>query len=131
MVSISVSCYHLLNSRSIQGVGVGLALLRRSGAFLTHIARRRMLVTLEIPNKDRAFEWFLTWQAKQDKASSASRFIPSHELSVETAFRQGATGSSEAVFNLVAGPGIHWLKYRGSWMQVCFACSLVLIIAEV
>lgn len=77
-----------------------------------------MLVTLEIPNRDKSFDWFLTWQAKQGKASSASKFIPSHELSVETAYRQRPNGSSEAVFNLVAGPGVHWLKYRGSWMQV-------------
>ncbi|KAF8578201.1 mitochondrial chaperone BCS1 [Ramaria rubella] len=100
----------------LMGVGVGLAALRRSISVLSHIVRRRMLVSLEIPNRDKAFEWFLAWQANQ--SSAASRFIRSHELSLETTYQQHSNGSSEALFNLVAGPGTHWFRYRGAWMQV-------------
>ena len=106
------------NVQAVQGVGVGLAGLRRSLTFFSHALRRRMLVTLEIPNRDKAFEWFLAWQAQANLAAKAARFIRSHELSLETTYQQHANGSSEAVFNLVAGPGTHWFKYRGAWMQV-------------
>lgn len=78
-----------------------------------------MLVTLEIPNRDKAFEWFLSWQAQAKQSSAVSRFMRSHELSLETTYQQHPNGSSEAVFSLVAGPGTHWFRYRGAWMQVC------------
>lgn len=100
-------------------MGVGLAVLRRSTNFLAQVLRRRMLVSLEIPNRDKAFEWFLAWQAQSARQSSTSRFIRSHELSLETSYQQHPNGSSEAVFNLVAGPGTHWFRYRGAWIQVC------------
>lgn len=93
--------------------------------------RRRMLVSLEIDNRDRAYEWFLAWMAHRSNgaASSASRSAPwirSHELSVETMIERRPNGSSSVFFQLVAGPGTHWFKYRGAWMQVCvFSLFLV------
>jgi chaperone BCS1 len=42
----------------------------------------------------------------------------SHQLSVETAVEQRSNGSSSVLFKLVAGPGMHWFKYDGAWMQV-------------
>jgi chaperone BCS1 len=42
----------------------------------------------------------------------------SHELAVETTYKQHENGSSEALFNLVPGPGTHYFKYKGAWMQV-------------
>lgn len=83
-----------------------------------------MLVTLEINNKDRSYEWFLAWMANQATVASQSKrtlapWVRSHELSVETMIEQRKNGSSSAFFKLVAGPGTHWFKYRGAWMQVC------------
>lgn len=82
-----------------------------------------MLVTLEINNKDRAYEWFLAWMAKQAAEIQQSRrfslWARSHHLSVETAVEQRKNGSSSALFRLVAGPGIHYVNYKGAWMQVC------------
>ncbi|KAJ7047014.1 BCS1 N terminal-domain-containing protein [Mycena alexandri] len=85
--------------------------------------RRRMLVSLEIDNRDRAYDWFLAWMAHRTNsaASSASRSAPwirSHELSVETMIERRPNGSSSVFFQLVAGPGTHWFKYKGAWMQV-------------
>jgi chaperone BCS1 len=83
-----------------------------------------MLVTLEINNKDRSYDWFLAWMAhNQSQAAVASSraktpWLRSHQLSVETAYEQRKDGSSSALFKLVAGPGTHWFKYRGAWMQV-------------
>ncbi len=99
-----------------------------------------MLVTLEIPSKDRSYPWFLEWMAAQSAAASPS--VPgqsgaasesglrglwkgkkaiqlrSHELAVETTYKQHENGSSEAMFNLVPGPGTHYFRYRGAWIQV-------------
>ncbi|KZP12609.1 hypothetical protein FIBSPDRAFT_155584 [Athelia psychrophila] len=83
-----------------------------------------MLVTLEINNKDRSYEWFLTWMAhNQAQAAAATArgkisWSRSHQLSVETAYEQRTNGSADVMFKLVAGPGTHYFKYRDAWMQV-------------
>ena len=86
-----------------------------------------MLVSLEIPNRDRSYEWVLKWMsasnaqaqlAKKSKLSLASLVPRSHQLSVETRVQTHKNGSASVGFELVAGPGTHWFKYRGAWMQV-------------
>ena len=124
---------HLELTRS-QGIGVVLASLRRSLRLGASFAQRRLLVTLEIPSKDRSYPWFLDWMAvnapqprpghQRPSLSSilkgkAPMALPSHELAVETAFKQHENGSTEAVFNLVPGPGTHYFRYSGAWFQVC------------
>jgi chaperone BCS1 len=101
-------------------VGVGITALRR-GAVLASVAlRRRLLVTLEINNKDRAYNWFLAWLAHHQRTTRRPAWAHSHQLSVETAYAQHKNGSADVLFRLVAGPGVHWLKYRSAWMQVLF-----------
>lgn len=94
-------------------------MLRQGLVFGTMALQRRMLVSLEINNKDRAYEWFLAWMSHQNLAQRSSRvpWIRSHQLSVETTVEQRKNGSSSAVFKLVAGPGTHYFRYRGAWMQ--------------
>jgi chaperone BCS1 len=57
--------------------------------------------------------------------------LRSHELAVETTYKQHENGASEAVFNLVPGPGTHYFKFRGSWFQAsllnCAGCEKILI----
>ncbi|EGN93281.1 hypothetical protein SERLA73DRAFT_116074 [Serpula lacrymans var. lacrymans S7.3] len=106
----------------LMGFGVGLTVLRQGSILGLTALRRRMLVSLEINNKDRSYAWFLAWMAHQASASSkglkTTPWVRSHQLSVETAFEQRSNGSSSVLFNLVAGPGTHWFKYRGAWMQM-------------
>ncbi|GLB34820.1 putative AAA ATPase family protein [Lyophyllum shimeji] len=103
----------------LMGVGVGLTILRQGVVLGTTALRRRMLVTLEINNKDRAYEWFLGWMANSAASTSRSKpWMRSHQLSVETMIEQRKNGSSSALFKLVAGPGTHWFKYDGAWIQV-------------
>lgn len=108
----------------LMGVGVGLTVLRQGLVFGTTALRRRLLVSLEVNNKDRAYEWFLAWLAHnaQSAAPTSSRraesWLRSHQLSVETAVEQRSNGSSSVLFRLVAGPGTHWFKYGGAWMQM-------------
>lgn len=124
-----------------QGLGVGLTVLRQSIVFGSTALRRRMLVSLEIPNRDRAYEWVLKWMAATQAQSRAlSQSAPKrngllsliepkvHQLSVETRVHTHKNGSASVGFELVAGPGMHWFRYRGAWMQVSFffkATSLV------
>ncbi|KAG5647276.1 hypothetical protein DXG03_000812 [Asterophora parasitica] len=106
----------------LMGLGVGLTVMRQGLVFGTTALRRRMLVTLEINNKDRAYEWFLGWMANRARStattSRSAPWVRSHQLSVETMVEQRKNGSSSALFKLVAGPGTHWFKYEGAWMQV-------------
>jgi len=51
--------------------------------------------------------------------------LRSHELAVETAFKSHENGSSEAVFNLVPGPGTHYFRYKGSWFQVSYNLKII------
>ncbi|EPQ58714.1 hypothetical protein GLOTRDRAFT_126816 [Gloeophyllum trabeum ATCC 11539] len=111
----------------LMGLGVGLTALRQGAMLASTVLRRRMLVELEINNKDRSYEWFLAWMAHQAQHASASSsklpwknrwWLASHQLSVETMYEQRKNGSSSVLFKLVAGPGTHWFKYRGAWMQV-------------
>ncbi len=124
-----------------KGIGVALTLLRRSTTVLSTLAHRRLLVTLEIPSKDRSYPWFLEWMANQSaeaaaaassSSTSSSRLqairsiwngttplqLKSHQLAVETSYKQHENGSSEAMFSLVPGPGTHYFRYKGAWIQV-------------
>ena len=107
----------------LQSLGISLTVLRQGLVLGTTALRRRMLVSLEINNKDRAYEWFLAWMAhraviKTTAPLGSTPRIRSHQLSVETLIEQRKNGSSSALFKLVAGPGTHWFKYRGAWMMV-------------
>lgn len=117
-------------------MGVALTALRQSVVLGTTVLRRRMLVSLEIPNRDRAYAWVLAWMASHQgqaaltsgSAGNAGKrgllariaALPtrSHQLSVETRVQQHTNGSASVGFDLVAGPGTHWFRYRGAWMQV-------------
>ncbi len=103
-----------------QGVGAGLTVLRKGAIGLSALTRRRLLVSLEIPSNDRAYPWFLEWMSVRSKLQQQSRGLNlrSHQLSVETSVKQHDNGSSEVQFSLVPGPGTHYFRYRGAWMQV-------------
>lgn len=112
--------------RNVQGIGVGLTALRKGVTLGSDALRRRLLVKLEINNKDPSYDWFLAWMAQQSPAiteQKPSLFSPrtwlrSHELSVQTNVEQRKNGSSAVGFKLVAGPGTHFLKFRRAWIQV-------------
>ncbi|KAL5489814.1 BCS1 [Sanghuangporus weigelae] len=118
----------------LMGVGVVLTALRRSLVLGSTILQRRMLVSLEIPNRDRAYAWVLQWMAAQQqqqrqatqlqaKKKSLTGILTrlvaprSHQLSVETRVQTHRNGSSSVGFALIAGPGTHWLRYRGAIIQ--------------
>lgn len=95
----------------VLGVGASLAILRQGLTRGMTIARRQLLVSLEIPSKDKSYAWFLHWMSKQSIRNA-------HQLAVETSFLQHDNGSVSANFKLVPGPGRHFFKWKGVWMQL-------------
>ncbi|KAI9319110.1 BCS1 N terminal-domain-containing protein [Dichotomocladium elegans] len=94
------------------GVGAGLTLLRQGVNMGAAYVQRRLLVTLEIPSKDKSYLWFLQWMAQQ----APKRHM--QHLAVETSYKQHDNGSISTTFGLVPGPGIHYFRWRGAWMKV-------------
>lgn len=100
---------------SLALVAVGAQALRSSYRTFFNIAKRNLLVTLEITSKDRSYPWVLQWLAAQGKNR------PQH-LSVDTIFKSAktATGISreKLSFDLVPGPGHHFLTYQQNLLYI-------------
>lgn len=83
------------------GVGAGLAVLRRGVNFAASSAQRRLLVSLEIPSKDRAHPWFLHWmgaQAQAQQLRERTRGTTKESLREFLGVGKGSSGSgSQAV----------------------------------
>ncbi|KAI8344570.1 BCS1 N terminal-domain-containing protein [Chlamydoabsidia padenii] len=94
------------------GVGAAMSLLRKGSTVGATYLRRRLLVTLEIPSKDKSYLWFLQWMSQQAPKRQVQH------LAVETSYRQHDNGSVTTKFGLVPGPGTHYFKWHGIWMQV-------------
>ena len=96
--------------------GFGLAVLAAGASMVRSfsqvgitMARRHLLMTLEVTSKDRSYPWVLQWLA-------AKQFKNQH-LSVETTLRARVDGTS-SVFDLVPGPGNHFITYKGKFLHV-------------
>eukprot|EP00953_Heterococcus_sp_UTEX-ZZ885_P039447 20218-Heterococcus_DN1.PRE.1 len=97
--------------------GVGLAFLgaaagiaRRLGGAATMMARRHLLMTLEVTNKDVSFPWVLHWLTTQGRRSQ--------HLSVNTAIFKDANGAATWRFDMMPGPGRHFIPYKNKWFWV-------------
>ncbi|OMH81288.1 Mitochondrial chaperone BCS1 [Zancudomyces culisetae] len=69
------------------GVGAGLAVLRQSSRKLAALIRRQMLVTLEIPSKDKSYQWVLQWLSE----NSQQKVLQQHKLAKNQSALQQAT----------------------------------------
>lgn len=94
------------------GVGAGLSILRKGANAGSSMLRRKLLVTLEIPSKDKSYLWFLQWMSHQAPKRQVQH------LAVETSYKQHDNGSISTKFGLVPGPGTHYFKWRSTWMKV-------------
>ncbi|RPD66088.1 hypothetical protein L227DRAFT_132129 [Lentinus tigrinus ALCF2SS1-6] len=112
------------------GLGVALTFIRQGTMLAATTLRRQMLVSLEMNNKDPAYDYFLTWMAAQSARThagaapwrnlfrSSTPWLRSHQLGVQTLQEQRKNGSASVLFKLVAAPGTHYLRYGKVWMQV-------------
>ena len=95
----------------LMGLGAGLAIARQGLIKGTSIMKKQLLVTLEIPSRDKSYLWFLHWMARQQARRA-------HHLAVETQYKLHDNGSATTNFSLVPGPGRHIFRWRGIWIQV-------------
>ncbi|KAF8980073.1 hypothetical protein BGZ46_004661 [Entomortierella lignicola] len=126
----------------LMALGAGLTILRKGTVTGASILRRQLLVTLEIPSKDKSYLWFLHWMSSQSKGvKSLSSTVAAQKrqgglftrmsdriadkvnrrsqfLAVQTEFKQHDNGSVSTKFNLVPGNGKHIIRYQGAWIQV-------------
>lgn len=121
----------------LMAVGAGLTILRKGTTTGASILHRQLLVTLEIPSKDKSYLWFLHWMSSQARRQGGVSTIAnqakkvkwtdrlankinqrSQFLAVQTEFKQHDNGSVSTRFNLVPGNGKHLIRYNGAWIQV-------------
>ena len=95
-------------------MGAGLAAMRGMGKAALTLAKRHLLVTLEVTSKDRAYPWVLQWLTEQAQASSSM----GQHMSVETVVKKLANGKTTTTFELLPCPGTHVLAYRGHIVMV-------------
>ena len=122
----------------LMAVGAGLTILRKGTTTGASILHRQLLVTLEIPSKDKSYLWFLHWMSSQARRQGGASSTVANQaknikwtdrlankinqrsqfLAVQTEFKQHDNGSVSTRFNLVPGNGKHLIRYNGAWIQV-------------
>jgi len=96
------------------GVGAVMSFLRTSSSSIQEAARRRMLVSLEIPSQDYSYTWVMQWLVQKRaqgvrKAGGAGW----HHRGVQTTYTKDAAGRASASFDFVPSPGRHWIHLGG------------------
>lgn len=98
------------------------------------LAKRRLLVDLEVTRHDPSYPWVLNWMTAQFQSQLKpiagrkdlgtmeyliQRFTPGlHHLQIDTARTKTAGGSDQTVFSLVPGHGKHILRYKNAFIAV-------------
>jgi chaperone BCS1 len=93
------------------GVGTGLAILRNSLKYASFYFKRKFLISLEIPSKDKSFNWVMEWMSSQTVKDT-------QHVSVETNFIQYENGEVATKTQLIPSPGTHYFQFKGYWIQV-------------
>ncbi len=103
-------------------LGSAVALLRKVPGQIWKLLERRVLISVEIPDRDPAFRWVQSWLAEQTYARR------SRGLSLTTIWENpeptavadddwweedGSMPGSKAKFVLSPAPGVHVMTYRG------------------
>lgn len=91
-------------------LGVGAQILRKSSTVAMQMARKHLLVTLEVTNKDRSYPWVLQWLTNQGTRTQ--------HLSVETSLQSSSSGGVSTKFGFVPSPGFHLLRFKNRILGV-------------
>ena len=92
------------------GVGSAVALLRKGSQYGMVFFRRYYMTTLEVPSRDKSYQWLLQWINTQGRRTQ--------HLSVDTTFYQAEQGKINTRFDFVPSPGTHFFSYRNTWIRV-------------
>lgn len=120
----------------LAGLGAAAAFARRGVRRSAELIRRRLLVDVEINNKDDSYPWFLYWMTLHQQQQLAAtgkhsavkngimefilqKLTPSmRQLSIETNKITLPNGSLKTQFALVPGPGRHFMRYHNAFIMV-------------
>ncbi|KFA63927.1 hypothetical protein S40285_03763 [Stachybotrys chlorohalonatus IBT 40285] len=107
----------------LASIGAAAAFARKGAVVAIGIARRRLLVNVEISKQDPAYPWILAWlsQPRQNPGFIASRLTRIHNLSVTTTTASkgpGTNGPSNAHFFLQPGYGRHIVRHGNAYIAV-------------
>ncbi|XP_050456737.1 mitochondrial chaperone BCS1 [Cataglyphis hispanica] len=93
------------------GIGAGAALLRKGAQVGAVIFRRHYMITLEVPCRDKSYQWILQWITHKGAQKT-------QHLSVETSFEQKETGHVKTKYDFIPSIGTHFFRYKGNWIKV-------------
>lgn len=100
------------------GAGFGLFSVGASAAVLRKILqasliyfRRQYMITLEVPCRDKSYQWLLQWITVRGAKST-------QHLSVETSFEQHDTGHIKTKYDFIPSVGTHYFRYKNTWIKV-------------
>ena len=110
----------------LAGIGAAISLLRQSSGLVQHLCRKRMLTSLEIPSKDRSYQWVMNWIIhQQNQPASATRFKFLNSLTqhfgLETFVVRGGKSpdaKTEIDFNFVPSTGRHLMRLNNALVLV-------------
>lgn len=85
------------------GVGTALALARKGAQVGMIFFRRHYMITLEVPSRDKSYNWLLSWITKHAKHTQ--------HLSVETSYLAHESGRVHTQFDFHPSPGNHIIWY--------------------
>uniref|UniRef100_A0A674HT24 BCS1 homolog, ubiquinol-cytochrome c reductase complex chaperone n=1 Tax=Taeniopygia guttata TaxID=59729 RepID=A0A674HT24_TAEGU len=92
------------------GVGTVLAAARKGAQFGLVAFRRHYMITLEVPSKDKSYQWLLNWVSHHAKHTQ--------HLSVETSYLQHESGRVSTKFDFIPSLGNHFIWYRRKWIRI-------------
>ncbi|CAG0881806.1 unnamed protein product [Darwinula stevensoni] len=93
------------------GLGASAALLRKVAQFGMIAFRRHYMMTLEVPCRDKSYQWLLQWITVRGAQKT-------QHLSVETSFQQMETGKVQTRYDFIPGVGTHFFRFRDTWIRV-------------
>ncbi|XP_065163772.1 mitochondrial chaperone BCS1 [Atheta coriaria] len=93
------------------GLGAGAAILRKSLQGGLILFRRHYMITLEVPCRDKSYQWLLHWMTQKGARST-------QHLSVETSFEQKDTGHVKTKYDFIPSIGTHFFRYKTTWIRV-------------
>ncbi|XP_018330663.1 mitochondrial chaperone BCS1 [Agrilus planipennis] len=92
-------------------LGASAAVLRKGLQYATIYLRRQYMITLEVPCRDKSYQWLLQWMTNKGAKET-------QHLSVETSFEQRDTGHVKTKYDFIPSVGTHFFRYGRTWIKV-------------
>ena len=83
------------------GVGAAAAIMRKGVQFSSVLFRRHYMITLEVPCRDKSYQWLLQWMTEKGARQT-------QHLSVETNFEQKDSGDVKIKYDFIPSVGTHF-----------------------